>query len=52
MPERWKNGAWHFFQRVLPRHLQLIYEINVQLMEACERQWPGDSGKKRGVFVD
>ena len=35
------------FQRVLPRHLQLIFDINVHLMEACERQWPGDNEKKR-----
>ncbi len=47
MPEALEKWRVALFQRVLPRHLQLIYEINVQLMEACERQWPGDGGKKR-----
>ena len=47
MPEALEKWGVALFQRVLPRHLQLIYEINVRLMEACERQWPGDGGKKR-----
>jgi starch phosphorylase len=47
MPEALERWSVTLFQRVLPRHLQLIYEINVHLMDACERKWPGDSGKKR-----
>ena len=42
--EKWSVGM---FGRVLPRHLQLIYAINERVMESCERQWPGDSLKKR-----
>jgi glycogen phosphorylase len=47
MPEALEKWSVALFQRVLPRHLELIYEINVRLMEACEARWPGDSGKKR-----
>ena len=47
MPEALEKWSVALFQRVLPRHLQLIFEINVRLMEACERQWPGDSNRKR-----
>jgi starch phosphorylase len=47
MPEALEKWSVALFQRVLPRHLQLIYEINVLLMESCERAWPGDSAKKR-----
>jgi starch phosphorylase len=47
MPEALEKWSVALFQRVLPRHLQLIYEINVRLMDACESRWPGDGGKKR-----
>lgn len=30
----------------LPRHLQIIYVLNEQLLRAVERQWPGDNWKK------
>jgi starch phosphorylase len=42
--ERWGVGL---FERVLPRHLQLIYEINSRLMKTVETHWPGDNDKKR-----
>ncbi len=42
--EKWSVGL---FERVLPRHLQLIYEINTQLLSAVEAKWPGDNEKKR-----
>ncbi len=46
MPEALEKWGVALFQRVLPRHLQLIYEINVRLMEECEHRWPGDGGRK------
>jgi starch phosphorylase len=42
--EKWSVGL---FEKVLPRHLQLIYEINAALMHTVEARWPGDDSKKR-----
>ena len=42
--EKWSVGL---FERVLPRHLQLIYEVNTQLMRTVDEKWPGDDQKKR-----
>jgi starch phosphorylase len=42
--EKWSVGL---FEKVLPRHLQLIYEINARLMQIVESKWPGDNEKKR-----
>ena len=47
MPEALERWSVRLFQRVLPRHLQLIYDVNAQLLLACERKWPGDNEKKR-----
>ena len=47
LPEALEAWSVPLFERVLPRHLQLIYEVNARLMHACERQWPDDHEKKR-----
>jgi starch phosphorylase len=41
--EKWSVGL---FEKVLPRHLQIIYAINDRLMQAVEAKWPGDDAKK------
>lgn len=42
--EKWSVGL---FERVLPRHLQVIYDINSRLMKSVQAMWPGDVGKMR-----
>ena len=42
--EKWSVGL---FQKVLPRHLQIIFEINKRFLETVEARWPGDVEKKR-----
>ncbi|MEO6876379.1 MAG: glycogen/starch/alpha-glucan phosphorylase [Opitutaceae bacterium] len=42
--EKWSVGL---FERVLPRHLQIIYDVNTRLMVALEAKWPSDNEKKR-----
>jgi starch phosphorylase len=51
MPEALERWSVQLLQRVLPRHLQIIYDINAQLMEACERKWPGDNQKKQACSL-
>ena len=41
--EKWSVGL---FEKVLPRHLQIIYAINDRLLQLVEAKWPGDNGKK------
>jgi starch phosphorylase len=47
LPEALERWSVPLFERVLPRHLQIIYEINSQHMNAVEARWPGDDEKKR-----
>jgi starch phosphorylase len=46
LPEALEKWGAPLFSRVLPRHAQLVYEINHRLMEAVEARWPGDNHKK------
>jgi glycogen phosphorylase len=47
LPEALEKWGVPLFERVLPRHLQIIYDINAHLMQTCEARWPGDHHKKR-----
>ncbi len=46
LPEALEKWTVELFARLLPRHLQIIYVLNEQLLRAVERQWPGDNWKK------
>jgi len=46
--EKWSVGL---FQKVLPRHLQIIFEINKRFLEAVEAKWPGDAQKQRALSI-
>jgi starch phosphorylase len=46
--EKWSVGL---FRKVLPRHLQIIFEINSRFMDEVEMRWPGDNEKKRTLSI-
>jgi starch phosphorylase len=51
LPEALEKWGVPLFERVLPRHLQIIFDINVRIMALCEAKWPGDDGKKRACSL-
>lgn len=47
LPEALEKWGVPLFERVLPRHLNIIFEINDRVMREVEIKWPGDNHKKR-----
>ena len=47
LPEALEKWGVGLFERVLPRHLQLIYDVNTRLLQVVDAKWPGDNDKKR-----
>jgi len=46
--EKWSVGL---FQKVLPRHLQIIFEINKRFLDQVAKKWPGDTQKKKTLSL-
>ena len=42
--EKWSVGL---FRKVIPRHLDIIFEINKIFLDEVEKKWPGDVHKKQ-----
>ncbi len=51
LPEALERWSVPLFEKVLPRHLNIIYGINNQLMDTVEEKWPGDNAMKRDVSI-
>lgn len=51
MPEALETWGVEKFERVLPRHLQIIYEINHRFLEKVNHQFPGDTELLRRVSI-
>lgn len=51
LPEALEKWSVPLFEKVLPRHLQIIYEINRRFLIEVEKKWPGDSNKKRELSI-
>ena len=51
MPEALETWPVSLFEILLPRHLQIIYEINHQFLEDVRQQFPGDDDLVRRVSL-
>ncbi|HWO92438.1 MAG TPA: glycogen/starch/alpha-glucan phosphorylase, partial [Methylomirabilota bacterium] len=45
LPEALEKWPLAWFERLLPRHLEIILEINRRLLDAVRRRFPGDEGR-------
>lgn len=52
LPEALERWSVPLFEKVLPRHLQIIYEINqLFLNEVVAKKWPGDAQKAKALSI-
>jgi glycogen phosphorylase len=45
LPEAMEKWSLELFERVLPRHLEIIFRINQQFMDQVQERYPGDLDK-------
>jgi len=51
MPEALEKWSVELMGKVLPRHLEIIYEINRRFLEQISQQYPGDSKRLRQMSI-
>ncbi|HEY9154718.1 MAG TPA: glycogen/starch/alpha-glucan family phosphorylase, partial [Opitutaceae bacterium] len=51
LPEALEKWSVPLFHRVLPRHLQIIFDINSYVLKQVEAKWPGDVAKIRACSL-
>ena len=51
MPEALETWPVAIFERILPRHLQIIYEINHRFLEQVRHRYPGDEDRVRRMSI-
>ena len=52
LPEALEKWPLHYFQQMLPRHLEIIYEINRRFLDDVRRRFPGDEAPRRAREPD
>jgi len=51
LPEALEKWPLEWFARILPRHLEIIYEINRRLLDAVRTRFPGDQGRVERISL-
>jgi glycogen phosphorylase len=51
LPEALETWPVALFERLLPRHLQIIYLINRDFLQAVQARYPGDDGRRRCLSI-
>ncbi len=51
LPEALEKWPVAWFEKILPRHLEIIYEINRRLLDAVRTRFPGDEGRVQRVSL-
>lgn len=51
LPEALETWSVPLFEKVLPRHLEIIYEINRRHLREVDDRWPGDDEKKAELSI-
>lgn len=51
LPEALEVWSVELLEKVLPRHLQIIFEINSRFLSYVGRRWPGDPGRMRRMSL-
>ena len=51
MPEALEQWPVEMLERLLPRHLQLVEEVNRRLLDEAARRWPGDAERLRRLSL-
>src|SRR5271169_4938677 len=45
LPEALEKWPLHYFRQLLPRQLEIVYEINRRFLDAVRTRWPGDEAR-------
>ncbi len=51
LPEALEKWPARMLEKILPRHLEIIYEINHRFMAEVEKQWPGNNEIKSKLSI-
>jgi len=51
LPEALERWPVRFFEQLLPRLLEIIYEINARLLREVANRWPGDVDRQRRMSI-